>query len=258
MAKVVREEDIFSESNETGRRTGTSESAILRQQTGLNSLNTALNAVAALLAPGIITPFAGSAAPTGWLLCYGQSISTTTYAALFAAIGTTYGGSGGNFNVPDLRGRTAIAADNMGGTDAGRLTITANTLGTAGGVETHPLAAGELAAHTHAVSGSTGGGTTGIEGPDHAHLWPNGGSGTQTTTGFSNAGPGGTGRNVWDGAQAHSHGIASNVQWTTGVGSNHTHSVPALGINFTSGSAGSGTGHQNMQPFIVLNYLIKI
>lgn len=88
--------------------------------------------------PGIpvggVQAFAGSSAPTGWLLCYGQAVSRTTYAALYAVIGTTYGTGNGSttFNLPDLRGRTVAGLDNMGGTDAGRLDM-ANTLGTAGG-----------------------------------------------------------------------------------------------------------------------------
>lgn len=55
---------------------------------------------------GIIAPFAGTSAPTGWLACQGQAISRTTYAALFTAIGTTWGAGDGSttFNVPDLRG----------------------------------------------------------------------------------------------------------------------------------------------------------
>ena len=53
---------------------------------------------------GAVVMYAGSSAPTGWLLCDGSSYSTTTYAALFAAIGYTFGGSGGSFNVPDTRG----------------------------------------------------------------------------------------------------------------------------------------------------------
>ena len=57
--------------------------------------------------PGSLIAFAGTAAPTGWLACQGQAVSQTTYAALFAAIGTTWdiGGEGaGNFRLPDLRG----------------------------------------------------------------------------------------------------------------------------------------------------------
>ena len=57
-----------------------------------------------LVPAGAIMAFAMNGAPTGWLAADGASVSTTTYAALFAAIGYTYGGSGGSFNLPDLRG----------------------------------------------------------------------------------------------------------------------------------------------------------
>ena len=56
------------------------------------------------LTPGFIAPFAGSTAPAGWLVCDGSAVSRTTYAKLFAVIGTTYGEGDGNstFNLPDL------------------------------------------------------------------------------------------------------------------------------------------------------------
>jgi len=90
--------------------------------------------------PGVVLPYAGASAPTGWLLCYGQAVSRTTYADLFTAISTTYGAGDGSttFNVPDLRGRVPAGKDNMGGTAANRLTaggsgVTGTTLGAAGG-----------------------------------------------------------------------------------------------------------------------------
>ena len=121
-------------------------------------------------APGVPsgTPvaFAGSAAPNGFLLCGGQAVSRTTYAVLFAVIGTTYGTGDGSttFNLPDLRGRLPAGVDNMGGTAANRLTsggsgIAGTTLGASGGEETHTLATAEMPSHTHAVSGNTGAGT---------------------------------------------------------------------------------------------------
>ena len=55
--------------------------------------------------PGVVQPFAGSTAPSGWLLCIGQAISQTTYKALYDTIGYTWGNPGSNqFNLPDLRG----------------------------------------------------------------------------------------------------------------------------------------------------------
>jgi microcystin-dependent protein len=89
---------------------------------------------------GCIMPFTGTSVPTGWLLCYGQAISRTTYAALFAVIGISYGpgDSSTTFNLPDLRGRYPLGKDNMGGSAMNRVTqavsgILATTLGSAGG-----------------------------------------------------------------------------------------------------------------------------
>ena len=64
------------------------------------------SAAALFVPPGAVMPFAMNAAPSGWLAANGTAVSRTTYAALFAAIGTTYGaGTGGTtFNLPDLRG----------------------------------------------------------------------------------------------------------------------------------------------------------
>jgi microcystin-dependent protein len=98
---------------------------------------------------GIISPYAGSAAPSGWLLCYGQAVSRTTYAGLFATIGTDFGAGDASttFNVPDFRGRAPFGKDDMGGSAANRITnavsgITGTTLGASGGSQL-------LHQHTH-------------------------------------------------------------------------------------------------------------
>jgi microcystin-dependent protein len=119
---------------------------------------------------GAVMPYAGTSTPGGWQLCYGQAISRTTYAALFAVIGTTYGAGDGSttFNVPDLRGRVVAGQDDMGGASANRLTgqsggVNGDTLGATGGAETHTLTIAQIPAHTHdvtayaATAGSTGG-----------------------------------------------------------------------------------------------------
>lgn len=108
---------------------------------------------------GALMDYAGTTAPTGWLLCDGAAVSRTTYAALFAQLGTTFGAGDGSttFNVPDLRGRVGVGLDNLGGTDAGRLSV-ANTLGGSGGAQTHLLTSDEsgLPAHSHQVKVDTG------------------------------------------------------------------------------------------------------
>lgn len=69
-----------------------------------------------LMPPGTVLPYAGSSAPTGFLMCDGAAVSRTTYADLFAVISTTFGAGDGSttFNVPDLRGRFAIGVGTGG------------------------------------------------------------------------------------------------------------------------------------------------
>ncbi len=74
-----------------------------------------------------------------WLLCNGASVSTTTYSGLFAAIGYAFGGSGANFNIPDLRGQVAGAIGT--GAYSGAST---RTLGQFVGSETHTLTQAQL------------------------------------------------------------------------------------------------------------------
>lgn len=90
---------------------------------------------------GSLQAFAGANAPTGWLLCDGTSYSTSLYPDLFSVLGYTYGGSSGNFNVPDLRGRMPIGAGNDG-TAANNAT---RTRGTKGGDTRSELLYGNLA-----------------------------------------------------------------------------------------------------------------
>lgn len=103
--------------------------------------------ISTFIPPGTIWQFGGSAAPTGWLLCQGQSLLRAgTYAALFAAIGTAYGSvDGTHFNVPDLQDKMLIGKS---GTKA---------LGATGGAATVTLTPAQTAVrdHTHAVTGLT-------------------------------------------------------------------------------------------------------
>ncbi len=115
-----------------------------------------------LIPPGVMMHFGGPVAPTGYLLCDGAAVSRTTYAALFAAIGTNWGVGDGatTFNVPDLRGRTLIGV----GTGAG---LTARALAATVGAETHVITESEMPAHTHTIPRAVGG--SGVAGaPDSA------------------------------------------------------------------------------------------
>lgn len=139
------------------------------------NLSLAGTAAAGGMAPtGVVLPFAGAAAPSGWLLCDGSAVSRTTYSSLFTAISTAYGVGDGSttFNLPDLRGRVAGGKDNMGGTAASRLTTAGSgvdgaTLGASGGAQTHTLTANQMPSHTHNYVGganAAGSGTVGAAG----------------------------------------------------------------------------------------------
>lgn len=90
----------------------------------LTQLYTAIKLLGKKLSPpGSVIYFASTSAPTGWIKCNGAAISRTTYAALFSAIGTTFGiGDGATtFNVPDLRGEHIRGFDDGRGVDSGRI-----------------------------------------------------------------------------------------------------------------------------------------
>lgn len=165
-------------------------------------------AITVAMPPGAVMPYAGTTEPTGWLFCYGQAVSRATYAALFAAIGTTYGAGDTTttFNLPDLRGRVVAGQDDMGGSSANRLTnqtggLNGDTLGATGGTETHTLTTAEMPAHTHTF-------TYGVNDV-------NGGGGTNPSY------------------------------------------MELTGQTETTSSTGGGGAHNNVQPTIILNYIIK-
>lgn len=116
-----------------------------------------------LLVPyGTIIQSAAVNIPDGWLDCNGASILKTVYANLFSVIGYTYGGSGNNFNLPDMRGRVVVGV----GSGVG---LSTRALGSTGGEETHTLTSSEMPAHNH-----------GVTDPGHTHSYVNQ-SGDQST-----------------------------------------------------------------------------
>ncbi|MEO5336023.1 MAG: tail fiber protein [Magnetospirillum sp. WYHS-4] len=129
------------------------------------------------LPAGAVMPFAGASAPGGWLACDGTAVSRSTYASLYAVVGTTYGAGDGSttFNLPDLRGRTVIGVGQGSG-------LSNRTLAQQVGAETHTLTVNEMPNHRHsggcgpAPSGAAGGGdpdeqeaNTGYSGGDQPH-----------------------------------------------------------------------------------------
>jgi len=188
-----------------------------------SNIQTQINSFATFPAGSVIS-FAGATAPVGWLLCDGAAVSRTTYATLFTAIGTTYGAGNGSttFNLPDMRGRVAAGKDDMGGTAANRLTGTSGgvdglTLGSAGGLETHALTTAQM--------------------PLHGHPWFSTYT-TQTTF------------------QSKSTGGFPHSTNSTGVRPAYT-GTPSGAQGQQIGGAGGNQAHNNVQPTLVMNSIIK-
>jgi len=214
------------------------------------------------LPPGAVIPFAGASAPVGWLFCHGQAVSRTTYARLFAVIGTTYGAGDGSttFNLPDLRQRFPFGKAASG---------TGSTLGGKGGELTQVLTTSHLPPHSHgsgslsassngshshsngsltaASSGSHGHSISVRSAPitaaEHGHPRFDQVAGASGSPG-DDANP----STVIQSGGAHTH----NVTGSTSSAGSHTHNVTG-----STSSAGSGNAFSKLPPYLVLNYIIK-
>lgn len=177
---------------------------------------------------GATTPSSAFAFPIG------QAISRTTYAALFALFGTQYGVGDGSttFNLPDKRGRVSAGFD--AGNATARLTtgVSAAILGSAGGEQTHPLTAAEIPTLT-----SSGNNSISVTSTDQV---------PKVNVFFGlNAGVGGGGQGGWS---------------LNTIGTPPSGTITATGNNGISVST-QGTGgasHNNVQPTIVCNYILRI
>lgn len=183
---------------------------------------------------GSIEAFAGSSLPTNYLWCNGAAVSRATYSGLFSAIGTTWGSGDGSttFNLPNLAGRFSLGAG-QGATAYNGGTGTNRSLGqmsngdpnsgaTIAGAETHGQIANELAGHSHSIT---------ITDPGHTHNFYGGGA----NSGSANA--------TW--------GQANSVYATLNT------SLSYSGVTATASVTGSGAQMSIMNPFAVVNYIIR-
>jgi microcystin-dependent protein len=211
---------------------------------------------------GCITMYGGATPPTNWLTCDGSSLATTgTYAKLFAVIGYAFGGSGANFNVPDLRSRFPTGASPT------------SALGSAGGSASAAIAVANLPAHAHPITDVA-----------HSHT-------AQQNPHTHGASQGAHSHNASQ--DAHSHGMAAQVLTPNGGGnatagagwaftSPHTDTQqpavhidtqqppvyidtqqPAVGVNAsgtglsTTNNTGSGSPIAVVPPYQAVNFIIR-
>lgn len=125
---------------------------------------------------GQIEAFAFNFAPRGWAMCQGQLMSIQQNAALFALLGTYYGGNGTTtFGLPDLRGRVGVS---WGNAPSG----TQYAIGEQIGVENVTVLSTEMPAHTHALRAINSGTTPGVQTPGPTVLLASGLDGTTVKT----------------------------------------------------------------------------
>jgi microcystin-dependent protein len=187
--------------------------------------------------------FAGNFEPLSWSFCNGNLISIASNTALFALIGTTYGGDGvQTFALPDLRGRVAVGV----GTGPGLPSV---ELGEVMGTESNTLTQSNLAAHTHIVVGS---GSVPVNGTFNVTM------NVSTSTGGSNP----------EGQYLGTDGSGSGVYATTASAPTDTLNANAIQLNTSAlsvnvgtiqlGVTGSSQPVDNMLPFLALNYIIAV
>lgn len=189
----------------------------------MNTLSSLLSFIGSFEPVGSVKMYAGATEPDKWLFCQGQAVSRTTYAKLFAAIGTTYGAGDGSttFNVPDFRDRMPIGAGNL------------YALNASGGSKD-----AIIPYHNHSVSAFDTGGMSANE--THAHR-----------DGVNSAGIFGV---VAGNTTCQVRADAINGRETTSASVAHTHQVPAHNTNY-AGTSGNLT-NANLPPYRGINYII--
>ncbi len=141
-----------------------------------------------------IVPWSNSSVPTGFLECNGAAVSRSTYSALFAIVGTTYGVGDGSstFNVPDLQDNVPVGkSNNKALASTGGANTVTSTGNVGGSTANASLSTDQLASHTHTMPGNSGN-------VNSNQSWNARGSGQNPQTGSAGSG------------QGHSHNMSAN------------------------------------------------
>ena len=198
-------------------------------------------AVANAIPAGSVTAFAGSSAPSGYLVCDGSAVNRSTYPDLFSAIGTMYGAGDGSttFNLPNYSGQFLRGVDNGAGIDPDAATRTDRGDGTTGDA-VGTIQSNEILAHSHTVNPPSTNTST-----DGAHTHTVDPPVTNTSTDgahFHTVNPPATNTNS---TGAHTHSIDPPAT-TTSTNGNHSHStVTQLGNNTNGGPDNWGVQHSD-------------
>jgi microcystin-dependent protein len=162
---------------------------------------------------GQIIMFAGTYVPEGWAACDGSTLNITANEALYAVLGTTYGGDGRvTFGLPDMRGRLAVGQGQIkDGTN--------HVLGQTGGAETVTLTPAQMPAHTHPLNATSNAATTNLPAGNVLATTPTG-----TFLYFNPPAPTGVTPTITS--------LGASAITTAGGDQPHANLMPAMGIRF--------------------------
>jgi microcystin-dependent protein len=195
-------------------------------------------------------------APTGYALMQGQTLTNaeTALPLLWAALPATFK-SGSDIVLPNLQGRVTV----MAGSGPG---LTARALGASGGTEAETLTVAQMPVHTHTQNAHSHGMTHGHTGIEHNHT-QNPHTHTTPNLRVEQFGTGTLGLTLSGGAAEPLNLTGTNLTNATATNQAQTAGVNNFvgntgGITATNNNAGSGNAHNNMQPFVVVNKMIRI